>query len=34
MGKWIKLQLASGATQLLRNNTVLDLSLLHKKMIQ
>ena len=31
--KWIKLQLASGATLFLRNTTVLDLSLLLNKMI-
>ena len=31
--KWVKLQLASGATLFLRNTTVLDLSLLLNKMI-
>ena len=31
--KWVKLQLASGATLFLRNTTVLDLRLLLNKMI-
>ncbi len=31
--RWVKLQLASGATLFLRNTTVLDLSLLLNKMI-
>jgi hypothetical protein len=31
--RWVKLQLASGATLFLKNTTVLDLSLLLNKMI-